>query len=147
MQTPGMTSAPRASEALVKPPVEILYRDTHIVVVNKASGLLVHRGWAQDRVTAMSAVRDATGQHVYPLHRLDRGTSGALMFAFSPDTAAQLGEAFERGRIHKRYIALVRGRLDGTGALDYPIPGREHGAAGSGCHELPWSCAIECRSL
>src|SRR5580693_4064495 len=61
------------------PPIDILFVDAHVVVVNKPSGLLVHRGWDRDDDAAMFRVRDAIGQYVHPLHRLDRGTSGALV--------------------------------------------------------------------
>ena len=61
--------------------LEVLHRDEDIVVVNKPSGLLVHRGWDNDKVVAMTLVRDLVGCHVFPVHRLDRPTSGALIFA------------------------------------------------------------------
>lgn len=72
------------------PPIEILFVDAHIVVANKPSGLLVHRGLDKDDDVAMFRVRDAIGQHVHPLHRLDRGTSGALLFARTREAAATL---------------------------------------------------------
>jgi tRNA pseudouridine65 synthase len=70
------------------PPIALLYVDAHIVVANKPSGLLVHRGLDKDDDVAMFRVRDAIGEHVHPLHRLDRGTSGALLFARSRAAAA-----------------------------------------------------------
>jgi tRNA pseudouridine65 synthase len=100
----------------------ILYRDEAIVVVNKPSGLSVHRGWDGERDVAMTRVRDQVGQHVYPAHRLDRGTSGVLVFALSTATAAALGQVFAEGRAEKTYLALVRGIPPASGTIDHPLP-------------------------
>lgn len=105
----------------------LLYRDEHLVVVDKPSGLLVHRGWGDDEVVALSLVRDAIGAYVYPVHRLDRGTSGVLAFALNEEVAAALHGAFERGEVGKRYLALVRGVAPAEGVVDHPIPRREGG--------------------
>jgi tRNA pseudouridine65 synthase len=104
------------------PPIEILFVDAHVVVANKPSGLLVHRGWDDDDDVAMFRVRNAIGQHVHPLHRLDRGTSGTVAFARSREAAATLSRAFEEGRVEKRYLALVRGTPPESGVIDYAIP-------------------------
>jgi tRNA pseudouridine65 synthase len=103
-------------------PIELLHVDEHVVVANKPSGLLVHRGWDNDDDVAMFRVRDAIGQHVHPLHRLDRGTSGALLFARTREAAAVLSRAFEEGRVDKQYLALVRGVPPESGVVDYAIP-------------------------
>lgn len=95
------------------------------MVVNKPSGLLVHRGWDNDDDVAMFRVRDVLGQHVYPVHRLDRGTSGALMFARTREAAAAVAHAFESGHMEKQYLALVRGSPPDSGVIDYPIPKSE----------------------
>jgi len=103
-------------------PMELLYRDEDLVIANKPSGMLVHRGWANDRVVAMTEVRNAVGCWVYPVHRLDRGTSGALVFALSSEVAATIGAAFAEGRVRKRYVALVRGIPAEHQVIDHPIP-------------------------
>jgi len=107
--------------------IELLYVDAHVVVANKPSGLLVHRGWDKDDDVAMFRVRDAIRQHVHPLHRLDRGTSGALLFARDPVSAAALAKDFEEGRIEKQYLALVRGKSPAEGTIDYAIQKKEDG--------------------
>jgi tRNA pseudouridine65 synthase len=107
--------------------VDILFRDEHLVVVNKPSGLLTHRGWGDDGVVAMTLARDAVGTHVYPVHRLDRGASGVLVFALDRAAARGLHEAFEAGIVRKRYLALVRGIPPEEGTVDHPIPRREGG--------------------
>jgi len=71
--------------------------------------------------------RQVLGSFVYPVHRLDRGASGALAFAFSSTVAAALHTAFEDGRVDKRYLAAVRGRAPEQAHVDHPIPGREGG--------------------
>jgi tRNA pseudouridine65 synthase len=99
----------------------ILYRDPALVVVDKPAGMIVHRGWAQDEVTVLSVLRDLLGQWVYPVHRLDRGTSGALIFALTPEIASTLGQAFMEDRVSKRYLALVRGQAPEQALVDHAI--------------------------
>ncbi len=106
---------------------EILYKDEHVVAVNKPSGMLVHRGWDNDKVVLMTEVRDEIGQWVYPVHRLDRGSSGVVLFALSSEVAATLGAAFAEQRIEKHYLALVRGIPDEQGIVDNPVPKKEKG--------------------
>lgn len=105
----------------------ILYRDEHLAVASKPSGLLVHRGWGNDSDVLMMRVRDALGCWVYPVHRLDRGASGAVLFALSSDMARILGGAFERAEVHKRYVALVRGIPEQEGVIDHEIPRKPKG--------------------
>jgi tRNA pseudouridine65 synthase len=113
--------------------IALLYVDAHVVVANKPSGLLVHRGWDNDDDVAMFRVRDAIGAYVYPLHRLDRGTSGALVFARSAEVAQTLARAFEEGRVKKEYLALVRGAPPEAGVIDYAIEKREGGPRVPAC--------------
>lgn len=107
--------------------IRLLWVDDHVVVADKPSGLLVHRGWDDDDDVAMFRVRDALGRHVYPVHRLDRGTSGALVLALDKEAAAALAHAFEEGRVKKDYLALVRGEPPAEGVVDYPIQKKEDG--------------------
>ena len=89
--------------------VELLHRDEQLAAAAKPSGMLVHRGWARDEVVLMTAVRDRIGQHVFPVHRLDRGTSGVVLFALDSSTAAALQVQFRAGTVEKRYLTLTRG--------------------------------------
>ena len=100
----------------------ILYRDEHLVAAKKPSGLLVHRGWARDETVLMTLVRDSIGRRVHPLHRLDRGTSGVVLFALDPRTAAAFQEQLRAGEVKKRYLALVRGIPPDQGTIDHPVP-------------------------
>src|SRR5512138_1756962 len=92
-------------------PLAILYRDEHLVVVDKPAGLLVHRSPIDRHETrfALQLVRDQLGQRVYPVHRLDKPTSGALALALHADAARVLARAFAEDAVQKRYCAVVRG--------------------------------------
>lgn len=91
------------------PGLKVLYRDAGLLAVDKPSGLLVHRGWAKDERVAVDLAAELVGGRVWPLHRLDRGTSGVLLFARNAELARELSARFEAGEIKKRYLALVRG--------------------------------------
>jgi tRNA pseudouridine65 synthase len=101
--------------------LRVLYRDDALLIVDKPSGLVVHRGWATDRITALDLARELAGQWVYPAHRLDRGTSGVLVFGLSPSVAQQLERAFAEERVEKRYLALVRGMAPEAITIDHPL--------------------------
>lgn len=103
-------------------PARVVYRDEALLVIDKPSGLLVHRGWANDRDTALSRARALAGQWVYPVHRLDRATSGLLVFALNEDVQRTLSQAFAEGAVHKRYVLLVRGEPADSGLIDHPLP-------------------------
>lgn len=107
--------------------IEVLYRDDRLAAVVKPSGLAVHRGWSGDDEAAVQAARDTLGAFVFPVHRLDRGASGVLVFALDAEAARALSEAFERGQADKRYVALVRGIAPERAVVDHPIPRREGG--------------------
>lgn len=101
----------------------ILFQDNEIVVVNKASGLLVHRSAIDTRAHefVLQMLRDQLGQKVFPVHRLDRPTSGALVFALSSSSARKLSLEFSEGRVAKTYLAIVRGHTPQEIMIDYPL--------------------------
>jgi tRNA pseudouridine65 synthase len=103
------------------PDIEILYRDAELVAMNKPSGLAVHRGWARAERYAMTELRDALGQWVYPVHRLDQGASGVLVFGLSSEAARELSRQFELREVEKRYVALVRGAPAEQQRIDHPL--------------------------
>jgi tRNA pseudouridine65 synthase len=100
----------------------VLYRDDQLVAIDKPSGMLVHRmpGCA-DRDVVVQHLRDQLGQWVYPVHRLDRGTSGVLVFALDPAVTSSLAEEFRQRRVDKRYLALVRGWAPLAERIDAPV--------------------------
>ncbi len=77
--------------------LEILYQDEYLVAINKPAGLLVHRTpMARDaKVFALQELRNQLDRYVYPAHRLDRKTSGVLLFSFSPEVDALMKKQFE----------------------------------------------------
>lgn len=101
----------------------ILYQDDHLVAVDKPSGLLVHRSALdpRERRFAVQLLRDQLGRHVYPVHRLDKGASGVLLFALDEASARALGIAFSEQRVGKTYLSIVRGHPPGTGLIDHPL--------------------------
>lgn len=102
---------------------QIIFQDNWLVAVNKPAGMPVHKS-VLDRDTVavlLQAVRDLVGTHVYPAHRLDRPTSGLVLFALDKTTASQLGQAFEQRKVHKQYLAVVRGWTDEEGTIDYSL--------------------------
>lgn len=102
--------------------LELLYQDAHLVAVAKPSGLLVHRtGAAPDRDTCMTLLRNQLRRWVYPVHRLDRGASGVLLFALDPDTARTVTEAFTHRSVKKTYLAVLRGVVPDEGTIDCPL--------------------------
>ncbi|MDR0218202.1 MAG: tRNA pseudouridine(65) synthase TruC [Enterobacteriaceae bacterium] len=103
--------------------LEIIYQDEHIVAVNKPAGWLVHRSWLARRETVfvMQTLRDQIGQHVFPVHRLDRPTSGVLLMGLSSDVARTLSQQFEYQQTQKTYHAVVRGYVEGEDIIDYAL--------------------------
>ena len=103
--------------------LEILYKDEYMVAINKPSGLLVHKSPIDKNEIyfAMKMLRDQIGQWVYPIHRLDKPTSGVLLFALDSHTAKLLSEQFKAHTIQKSYIAVVRGYIEQSGFIDYPL--------------------------
>lgn len=102
--------------------VQVLYRDDDVVVVDKPSGMVVHRGWADDEIDLLRIVRGMARRHVFPAHRLDRGASGCTAFALNSEAASALGRAFSEGTVMKRYLALTRGHPPEEGRVEHPIP-------------------------
>ena len=105
--------------------MEVLYRDDLLLVVNKPSGLLTHRGLANDRDNALVRARALAGRYVHPVHRLDRATSGVLVFALDAETASALGRQLASRRFRQ---ALPRARARhaaGCARIDYPLPALE----------------------
>ena len=105
-------------------PLGLIYRDAHLLAVHKPAGLLVHRSPIDRHETefALQYARELNeGEHVYPVHRLDRPTSGLLLFARDPETASVLGQAFMAGAVRKTYQAVVRGWTPESGVIDLPL--------------------------
>lgn len=101
----------------------ILLQDEHLVAIDKPAGMLVHRSRidVHAREFAMQTLRDQIGQPVFPVHRIDRPTSGVLLFALDSHIARELSEQFQQRTISKTYYAIVRGHSPTTGTWDEPL--------------------------
>lgn len=102
--------------------VPVLHRDARCAVVAKPAGVASHRGWSADDDALLQRARDTLGAWVYLIHRLDRGASGAVLFAFDAETARFFSDEFAAGRAAKRYFAITRGHPPEHLLLDYAIP-------------------------
>lgn len=103
--------------------LDILYQDQQLVAINKPAGLLVHRSNIDRHESrfALQLLRDQLGQHVYPVHRLDKPTSGVLLFALSSETAAVVSKSFSNNSIKKSYLTIVRGYSPKHGTIDHAL--------------------------
>lgn len=103
--------------------LRILYQDEYCIAVHKPAGLLMHKSDIDkhDNNNAMHLLRDQIKQWVYPVHRLDKPTSGVLLFALSSEVARQLEQQFAAREIKKEYTAIVRGYIDNCGIIDHPL--------------------------
>lgn len=100
----------------------LLHLDRCLCAIDKPSGIMVHRSnKGSDREFVLQALRDQLGQRVWPAHRLDRATSGVLLFALDAETARALGEAFMARRVAKSYLAVTRGWTAQGGMIDHPL--------------------------
>ena len=93
------------------------------MAINKPNGLLVHKSpiAADADVFAVQLLRDQLGQKVYPVHRLDRKTSGVLLFALDEEMNSLMQQQFQEGEVKKTYHAIVRGFTPDEGEIDYPL--------------------------
>lgn len=104
--------------------LDILYLDDYLAIVHKPAGWLVHRTPLDKGETrfVLQTLRDQIGRHVWPVHRLDKGTSGVLVFALNAEVARTLAQAFETGEgLHKTYRAIVRGWPLTSGLVDHAL--------------------------
>lgn len=106
--------------------LEILYLDDECVAVNKPPDLLVHRSYVAvgERENVVRTLSRQLGQKVFPVHRLDRATSGVLVFGLNSDSARLLTTQFERREVEKTYLAIVRGYAPDSGRIDTPLKER-----------------------
>ncbi len=117
------------SPAAPSGPLHILFCDDSLVAINKPAGMSVHRGWDRAGEVALQRLRDQLGQHLYPIHRLDRATSGVLLFALHSEVARDVQAMFTRGDVHKQYLALCRGHDPTLTRVNHPLAKERGGSA------------------
>ena len=103
--------------------LEILFQDEYLVAINKPHGLLVHRSKIANDANefAVQILRDQIKQVVHPVHRLDRKTSGILLFGLSSEINSMMQQQFMNREVTKKYLAFVRGHIEEVGTIDYPL--------------------------
>ncbi len=103
--------------------MDILYQDNYLIAINKPAGILVHRSSIdkKENTFALQMVRNSIGKHVFPIHRLDKPTSGVLLFALSSQVANDMSQLFKTNSIEKKYIAVVRGFIPDSGTINHPL--------------------------
>jgi len=104
--------------------MKLLHIDEHYVAVAKPAGLLVHRSamaGGRPEEALVQRLRDQIGAWVYPVHRLDRPTSGVIVLGRSSEAARRLAAAFIEHTIDKRYLAVVRGYAPENAEIDAPV--------------------------
>ena len=113
----------KLSDNITLNPLDVLYRDERLAVISKPEGMMVHRTKIASRETVflVDIARAQFASRIYPVHRLDRGTSGAMLIAFDAQTARALGEEMMAGAISKTYLALCRGWIEEETLVDKPL--------------------------
>jgi tRNA pseudouridine65 synthase len=103
--------------------LKVLHRDDDYIAIDKPAGLLVHRTQLDTHATefALQLLRDQIGQEVFPCHRLDRPTSGVLLFALNESALRFAQSEFIERRVLKTYHAVVRGWTEDSGHIDYEL--------------------------
>ncbi|WP_294239108.1 pseudouridine synthase [uncultured Chryseobacterium sp.] len=103
--------------------LEILYRDEYLVAINKPSGMLVHKSFYAGTADtyAVQELKKQIGQKVHPVHRLDRKTSGVLLFTLDKETLRTMSDQFATREVEKKYIAILRGWAKEEETIDYDL--------------------------
>jgi tRNA pseudouridine32 synthase/23S rRNA pseudouridine746 synthase len=103
-------------------PLDVIHRDHAILVVNKPAGLLSVPGKGEHLADCLMSRVQAAFPEALLVHRLDRDTSGVMVFALTPQAQRHLGLQFERRHVRKTYVARVQGHIaDETGTVDLPL--------------------------
>lgn len=129
----------------------ILHETPDFVAVDKPYGIHVHppedeRFRVSKATNGLALLRDRLGKYVYPVHRLDRSTSGVVLYALSSEAASKLAGLFANREVTKTYFALVRGEARESAEIDSPLAeeGKKEVDARThfirvGAREMPWA--------
>jgi tRNA pseudouridine65 synthase len=104
--------------------IEILFEDAFIMVVNKPNNLLIHNSYYARNIkepTLLELLKEQFNQPYYPIHRLDRKTSGVLILAKQKNQVAQFQELFNTTKIQKNYLGVVRGFVLKSKLINSPV--------------------------
>ena len=135
--THDRSHVPFSAERLRAQRIPVLYRDEHVAIVDKPSGLMVHaNAWDRRAPNLINILGGSLHSRVRTVHRLDRRTSGVMVVALSKEGAADLSRQLKAGKVHKRYIAVVRGYTDEHGIIDRPLTKSDSGEPLPACTEF-----------
>ena len=103
--------------------IEVLYEDEYYIAVNKPAPMLTHptQEDRKEKVNLLFALRDQINLKLYPIHRLDRQTSGVIIFAKIPKAVTLIKLIWNTDLVKKEYIALVKGIIDRGGKFEFPL--------------------------
>jgi len=102
--------------------IEILYEDEDLIAVNKPPGLLMHRSrLSEDTVFLLQKLRMQLGYRIYTTHRLDRATSGVVVFGKNEYSATAFNQLFAEHKVEKKYLAILRGWIPDQGEIDHAL--------------------------
>lgn len=90
---------------------EIVFNDDYLVGINKIAKILVQPSSRKEETTLTSLLQKESGEKIFPCHRLDRETTGLIIYAKSNEIQREITEEFERKEIKKKYAAFIKGRL------------------------------------
>ncbi len=108
----------------------VLHLDDDLVAIEKPAGFFVHppedlNHSAPPHRNCLHLLKEQLGQYLYPVHRLDRATSGVLLYALTPESARALARQFEERLLHKTYVLVCRGYTEPAGTFVQPIDGKD----------------------
>lgn len=104
-------------------PLSIVYQDEYLIAVHKPEGLLVHKSNIDKHETQflLQQLRDQVGEYLYPIHRLDKPSSGLILFGLSSSVAADIQQQMETNKATKEYLLICRGYTPNSGLIDHPL--------------------------
>lgn len=109
--------------------LEIIFEDDYIICANKPNNMLVHHAYhsrnAAEEESLLQNIKNATNLKVYPIHRLDRKTSGVILLAKQKEYVSKFQELFTNNAIQKTYFGIVRGFSPNEKTIDSPVKGRD----------------------
>lgn len=109
--------------------LEIIFEDDYCILVNKPNNVLVHHGHhsrnVRDEESLLELIKNQTNLKCYPVHRLDRKTSGVVLLSKEKEFVSKFQELFNNQEISKIYYGLVRGFAPKSVEIDSPVKGRD----------------------
>ncbi len=101
---------------------DILFEDEDLIAINKPCGILVHRTKiSEDTDFVLQRLRNQIKRRIYPIHRLDRATSGVLIFGKNKNSTEKMSIQFREKTIEKKYLAITRGFVEEAETINYPL--------------------------